>query len=377
MSSRLRIGLVGPDQTQPCGIADYTARLGAALAERCELVFVPFREALASAALTDCRAILVQYERSLVPDPEFVPGLSARHPGRVFAVPHEVYAEDPFAFPYVGLRSAFPPLLWAKRLRYRWSHREYAREKRLQAMGYGAHRVIPLSLPGAEILRSLPGADPGRILDPVPHAFFVPSEPQARTGAAGSDPAAVVPRRTDFFPESIRRVIGIFGFLNPGLDYGAAWDLLASLDKEVGLLILGGPRGGDTRGGGTVEAWLDREKAGRGIEGRVRVTGYVPEGALAAHLRLCDLFLAPMRFKSNSGSLLHLLHLGKPILAADIPLTRSLREQGAPLELYAGPESLVKLATAALQSGHHVDHNRYPWSFPAVAEAYLRILDTA
>jgi hypothetical protein len=373
---------VGPDQTQPCGIADYTSRLGAALAVECELVFVPFHAALSSSALADCRGILVQYERSLVPDPGFVPALAARHPGKVFVVPHEVYAEDPFAFPYSQLRSAFPPLLWAKRLRYLWAHREYAREKRLQGRGYGAHKVIPLSGPGADILRGLPGADPAKILDPVPHAYF---DPPASGGAAK-------PARSDFFPQGIRSVIGIFGFLNPGLDYPSALDLLAGLEADTGLLILGGPRAGARANGeagtngsgrdaasagagqGRVESWLSGEVAGRGLGGRVRVTGYVPEAALSDHLGLCDAFLAPMRFKSNSGSLLHLFHAGKPILAADLPLTRWLRDQGAPLDLYADVRALLPLARAALAPGHAVPANRYPWSFPAAASAYLRLL---
>ncbi|MEO6094567.1 MAG: glycosyltransferase [Fibrobacteria bacterium] len=368
---------MGPDQTQPCGVADYTSRLGEAMAAKCDLVFVPFREALTTSALAECRAILVQYERSLVSGPGFIPALCARHPGKVFVVPHEVYAEDPFAFPYADLRSAFPPLLWAKRLRYRWRHRAYAREKRLQARGYGAYRVIPLSGPGADILRGLSGADPARILEPVPHAFF---DPPASLGAAKT-------KRTDFFPAGIRSIIGIFGFLNPGLDYGSALDLLAELDAATGLLILGGPRPGARRvadtgfgasgsanGHGSVDAWLAGEIEGRGLARRVRVTGYVSEAALADHLRLCDIFLAPLRFKSNSGSLLHLFHVGKPILAADLPLTRWLRGQGAPLELYTGVRELVPLAKAALAQGHQGFAGRYPWSFPAVADAYLRIL---
>jgi glycosyltransferase involved in cell wall biosynthesis len=374
--SSLRIGLVGPDQTQPCGIADYTARLRGALAEKCDLAFVPFREALLSGSLAGCRAILVQYERTLLPDPDFLRKLAERHPGRVHVVPHEVFAEDPFAFPYAELRSAFLPALWLKRLRYRWTHRGYAREKRRQADAYGAHRVIPLSGPGADILRSAAGE---RIMDPVPHAFFNPPE----SGAA--DPEA--PSRAGLFPAEVKSVIGIFGFLNPGLDYAAALDLIAALGGSAGLLILGGPRtsaagqgGGPLSGpftarqSGPIGKWLAEEAEGRGLEGRVRVTGYVPESALAPHLRLCDMFLAPLRFKSNSGSLLHLVGMGRPILASDLPLTRYLRDQGAPLELYSGPGDLLEKARRALRPDHAVPPNRYPWSFPAVADAYLRIL---
>ncbi|HKP98130.1 MAG TPA: hypothetical protein VJ385_20540, partial [Fibrobacteria bacterium] len=169
LSSSLRIGLIGPDRTQPCGIADYTARLAVALAGKCDLVSVPFREALADPRLAACRGILVQYERSLVAADGggggFLARLAARHPGRVFVVPHEVYDRDPFAFSYADLRSAFPLLLWLKRLRYLWLHRGYAAEKRLQARGYRAHRVIPLSGPGAEILRRAAGpAGGGKVL---------------------------------------------------------------------------------------------------------------------------------------------------------------------------------------------------------------------
>lgn len=377
--SLLRIGLVGPDQTQPCGIADYTARLREALAGKCDLAFVPFREALQSGALAGCRAILVQYERTLVPDPDFLRKLAGRHPGRVHVVPHEVYAEDPFAFPYAELRSAFLPVLWMKRLRYRLTHRGYAREKRLQADAYGAYRVIPLSGPGADILRALAG---DRIMDPVPHAFSGPPE-------SGAIPAA--PPRAGLFPEDVKYVIGIFGFLNPGLDYAAALDLIAALGGRVGLLILGGPRGtvaepgsaGPQKAGplparrdGPVGKWLAEAAEIRGLQDRVRVTGYVPEDALAAHLRLCDMFMAPLRFKSNSGSLLHLVGMGRPILASDLPLTRYLRDEGAPLELYQDAADLLAKARAALRPDHAVPPNRYPWSFPAVADAYLRILGT-
>ncbi|HKP98269.1 MAG TPA: hypothetical protein VJ385_21235, partial [Fibrobacteria bacterium] len=91
-------------------------------------------------------------------------------------------------------------------------------------------------------------------------------------------------------------------------------------------------------------------------------------------LRLCDVFLCPMRFKSNSGSLLHLVHLGKPILASDIPLTRYLKDEGAPLELYADAEGLRKGLEAAVSGAAPARPNRYPWDFGAVADAYLRVL---
>lgn len=346
-----KIGLVGPDRTQPCGIADYVERLAAALAAECESAFVPFREALAAPVLRECRAILVHYERTLVPAPDFLRRLGARYPGKVYVVPHEVYGEDPFAFPYASLRSAFLPALWLKRARYRWRHRDFAREIRLQAAGYHAHRVIPLSGPNAALLRE---RAPGRVLDPVPHAFYVPPE------------TAPPPGRLGLFPRGPRAILGLFGFLNPSLDYSQVFALLAGLDPGTALLILGGPRNGED-----LKVRLEREAAASGISERVRITGWLPPEQVGPHLRLCDLFLAPMRFKSNSGSLLHLFHLGRPILAADLPLTRWLKEEGAPLDLYRDAEELRALASAYLAGEAQPPRNRYRWDFPAVARAYL------
>jgi glycosyltransferase involved in cell wall biosynthesis len=352
--SRSRIGLIGPDASQPCGIADYVERLGAALAAECELTFVPFREALASSRLEPCQAILVHYERSLVPDAGFLTRLGARFPGRMFVVPHEVYAEDPFAFPYADLRANFPPWLWLKRALYRRRHREYARERRLQAAGYAAQGVIPLSGPNAAILGPLA---PGKILDPVPHAFYAPPE---------GSPA---PRREDFFPRGPKAILGIFGFLNPASDYAQVFDLMAGLDPGTALLILGGDRSA-----GDMQGRLERDVAVRGLSERVRITGWLPPERVGAHLNLCDLFVSPMRFKSNSGSLLHLFHLGRPILVPDLPLTRWLREEGAPLDLYRDGTELRRLALGYLEGKARPPANRYRWDFPTVARAYLRAM---
>jgi glycosyltransferase involved in cell wall biosynthesis len=354
MPSPARIGLIGPDQTQPCGIADYVGRLASALAAECDLVFVPFREADSSRALAGCQAILVHYERSLVPDPGFMIRLGARFPGRVFAVPHEVYAEDPFAFPYASLRASFPPALWAKRALYRWRHRDYARESRLQTLGYGAHRVIPLSGPNADLLRA---RAPGKILPTVPLAYHVPP----------GHPAA--PSRGELFPQEPRAVLGLFGFLNPAFDYGQIFGLLSGLDPGTNLLIMGGPRGEDG-----LRARIEGEALARGLAERVRITGWLPSERVGGYLKLCDLFLAPMRFKSNSSSLLHLLHLGRPILAADLPLTRWLKAEGAPIDVYGNEGELRELASGYLEGRSLPPPNRYAWDFPTVARAYVKAM---
>ena len=180
------------------------------------------------------------------------------------------------------------------------------------------------------------------------------------------------PSREAYFPQGAPKVLGIFGFLNPGLDYDMVFDLLKGLDADVCLLILGGPRIG-----GNESIDLESQAADRGLSGRVRVTGYLPEADLSAYLRLCDLFLCPMRFKSNSGSLLNLIHLGKPILTSDLPLTRYLKKEGAPIELYADSGELAEKVRDILKGSLRAQPNRYPWRFDAVADAYIKALETA
>ncbi len=373
MSAQSRIGLVGPDYTQPCGIADYTGRLASALRPRCDLVFTPFREAMGG-RLDGCQAILVQYERSLVPHRNFLERISARYPEKVFVAPHEVYAEDPFAFPYASLRSAFPPLLWGKRLRYRWAHRGYAREQALQKQGYHAFRVIPLSGPNEQLLRNVCG---DRVLPVVPLAYFTPPT----SSVSG-------PSRSELFPKGCRTVFGIFGFVNPAQDYGLALEMIARMRGEAGLLVLGGERNirsvrRDAReprvasDSGREVARLEAQARALGIQRSVRVTGYVAEPELSHYFKVCDAFLAPMRFKSNSSSLVNLLHAGKPILATDLPLTRWLRDQGCPLRLFADAKSLEILARGVSDRTLPDGECRYSWTFSAVADAYLASMASA
>ncbi len=374
MTGSLRIGLIGPDQTQPCGISDYTARLALALDQKCELVFVSYRNALShntsaisdktlgENALSRCQALLVQYERSLVPEKNFLLHLSEKLPGRVFVVPHEVYQDDPFAYPYHAIQSSFPPLLALKRFVYDWRHREYTQEKALQGRAYDAHRVIPLSGPGYDILKPLAG---NKILNPVPLAFFTPLSPDL----ANPIVAGHAPTRESFFPEGATTVLGIFGFLNPGLDYSMVFKLLEKLNPGVCLLMIGGPRPG------AAEFFNPKlEATKRGLSKRVHITGYLPEEKLFAHLRLCDLFVCPMRFKSNSSSLLNLIHLGKPLLASDLPLTRYLKAEGVQVELYGDLMELTNLVKRVVEGGLGVKPNRYIWDFNATAEAYLKVM---
>lgn len=353
-----RIGLIGPDQSRPCGVADYTARLAKALSSRCRLEFASFAAA-EKVSWDGCRAVLVQYERSLVPDDAYMRRLAAKH-RRLFVVPHEIYAADPFAFPYADLQASSQFILWLKRMRYRWRHRHYGREQALQAMGYHAWRVIPATPEGEGILKA-------RALPEVAEAILPPIPLAAPDAAdfAGDPPSDV----SKWFAKPPKPLVGIFGFLNPSHDYAAALDLAQSLGPEAGLLLLGGHRAGEP-----VQGSLEAEIARRGMQGNVAVTGYLPASALEGNLRLCDLFLSPFKFKSNSASILRLLHLDKPILAADLPLTRYLAEQGAPIDVYRSAEEMRALASDFASGRRRHAQGTYRWSYGTAADAYLAAL---
>jgi glycosyltransferase involved in cell wall biosynthesis len=195
--------------------------------------------------------------------------------------------------------------------------------------------------------------------------------PAARGGGASTaagTAAGAVPAPAPF-PGHTGAVAGIFGFLNPGLDYGSAFELAEAMAPRLALLLLGGDRPGHA-----MAPALEAEIRRRGLSGRVRISGYLPEAELAARLAGCDFFLCPMRFKSSTASVLRLFRQGRPILVPDLPLTRYLAEAGAPIRLYSGAGDLRALAEAAAEGRLEPVPDRYPWDVAKVAEAYLEAM---
>jgi glycosyltransferase involved in cell wall biosynthesis len=164
----------------------------------------------------------------------------------------------------------------------------------------------------------------------------------------------------------------IFGFLNPANDYALVFKVLQSLPEHVSLIILGGER----QGGGmrpALEGLIDK----MGLGNRVRITGFVPEQDFAGKVSVCDFFICPFRFKSNSGSVLRLADWQKPIFASDIPLTRELKNQGAPLHLFKDKEGLTDLINSNLERRLESLTNKYTCDFPKAAIMYLDRMQSA
>jgi glycosyltransferase involved in cell wall biosynthesis len=172
----------------------------------------------------------------------------------------------------------------------------------------------------------------------------------------------------------------VFGFLSPSTDYTLLWDLLERL-PQLQILLLGGDRSTATNfeGGAKGESAskisesLAGEARRRGWANRLVITGFIPDDGLPGWFAQADLFLAPFKFKSSTGSLMHLLNLNRPVLTSDMPLTRWLCEEGAPLTLCQSRTDWVeKVSEWVIGLPQECLPQKYSWTPEKVAQAYVR-----
>jgi glycosyltransferase involved in cell wall biosynthesis len=138
------------------------------------------------------------------------------------------------------------------------------------------------------------------------------------------------------------RVFGYCGQIRP---YKGVEDLIAAFaglaDPAARLLIAGRPRDAG------VAADL-RRLAGGDPRIRLRLEDLTPEDFRAC-LGACDLVVAPFRRYLHSGSIVHALSAGRPVLTPATPFATSLAaELGRPdwLQTYEGPLTPATLAAA-------------------------------
>lgn len=352
--------LLGPSALTPCGIADYVERLAPALASRCQLEVLSYADGWARAKLAqDSRknrigerspdAFLLHYERMRVPGRHFMRDLSRWVGDRLFVVPHEVYAEDPFAFPESELGAPWP-LIYLQRALYRRRHRPWFSELALQKRGYGARAVFPLNRVAAEVL--------GQRNSQVTLEVI----PLARWNAE----AAILPRQ-GLRPPGVKWLWVVAGFLTPANDYEALFAALRELPDQ-GLVLAGGLR---PDGPQDIAQLLRSQAQAMGVGDRVVITGYLPESELPATLAVADGFACPFKFRSASASILQALACRRPVLATSLPMTREMAGDGAPLILVeAGQWGRLMAEVAEGRRSPPQDH--YRWNAETVAEAYLR-----
>jgi glycosyltransferase involved in cell wall biosynthesis len=136
-----------------------------------------------------------------------------------------------------------------------------------------------------------------------------------------------------------RKVMTIFGYVNPDKGYEVALEALAKMPEAVKLVIAGGPRVEQE------QPYLDTLERGieeQGLAERVAITGYLEDAEVAAAMAATDLVLVPHTAANGSYSVMVALSHGKPVLASDLACFQEIAEQSACVELFtAGDETAL------------------------------------
>jgi glycosyltransferase involved in cell wall biosynthesis len=177
--------------------------------------------------------------------------------------------------------------------------------------------------------------------------------------------------------------VTIVGYVSPNKGHDLAVAALALLPERVRLVVAGGTRVATESG---VMDGLRQEIARRELDGRVRITGYLAEEALAAVLEQSRLVLAPHREATGSYSVTLPLAAGKAVVASDLACFREIREEGQCLTLVepGSPQALAREIERLLESKSELAHleeaarayaARRTWT--AAAERTLGVYDRA
>ncbi len=111
------------------------------------------------------------------------------------------------------------------------------------------------------------------------------------------------------------RIVTLLGFIHRRKGYQLMVETIPYLPQDVKVIFAGGPSPGNEE---FVEDLLALAKA-KGVDNRLRVTGYLSEEELERYLVATDLAVCPFKFFSASGSLSTWISAARPILAYDLP----------------------------------------------------------
>ena len=116
------------------------------------------------------------------------------------------------------------------------------------------------------------------------------------------------------------RIAGVLGWIHPRKHYELAVRLLAQLEPEFQLWLIGAPPDRNRE----YLTSLKKLSQELGVADRMTVTGYVDEDELALRIAALDVGLCPYRDASASGSMSTLLSARRPIVASDFALAAEL-----------------------------------------------------
>lgn len=123
-----------------------------------------------------------------------------------------------------------------------------------------------------------------------------------------------------------RRKIIIFGFPHPRKALERAIEVLPQLPADVVLMFVGGIEGEFRQ---QYVRSLRELAGGLGVLDRVTFLGEIPEASLAAAFAMSEFALAPFDYAAGSSSFSYLISEGVPIVASDLAEHTALAQDGA------------------------------------------------
>ncbi|NBB72044.1 MAG: glycosyltransferase [Bacteroidetes bacterium] len=139
------------------------------------------------------------------------------------------------------------------------------------------------------------------------------------------------------------RVCTVLGFIHRAKGHALVVEAMPAWPNDVHVVFAGRPAVGSE---GFARKLQQRAKA-LGVADRLRVTGYLEEGALDTYLAATDLALCPFEKVSASGSLSTWIAAERPILASDQPQIAEYNAMAAGAIATFTPYTPAALAEAA------------------------------
>jgi glycosyltransferase involved in cell wall biosynthesis len=233
---------------------------------------------------------------------------------RPLVITRHVTFDGPLTVPGSGVRHGIRRAKWAAYNRWLGPYATYLNK----GVFTHADRIIVLSARLKEHLVAR-GLDAGKI-------HVIPAGVPAVPSATGGETL----RRAWGWED--KRVLGIFGYVTPAKGHKLAVQALSQLPEDVVLLVAGGVRRGSDQ---VVLDDLQRTVAAAGLGARVRVTGFLEDAEVGAHIAACDLLVYPATHADSSYSLVTGLAYGcAPIVASDVYGHREVAERGAGITLF-------------------------------------------
>ena len=177
-----------------------------------------------------------------------------------------------------------------------------------------------------------------------------------------------------------KKVLTIFGFINPRKNYDVILQILPELGNDVVLLIAGGLFEPCSKEQKTCYERLTREE---NTTGRVKVTGYLDEADLVTAICASDIMLFPYRHEVQSGALNLALAYNIPSITSDLPYFRGIKEKYNCIEIaeskYDFLEKIRNLLTSQSCINKLIVNSQKYWhdnNFESLIDKYIRMYDT-